>query len=299
MKLGFVGLGKMGKNMVLNLLEKKHKVVAYNRTPKTTKEVAKKGAIPAYSLQEMVNKLPNQRVVWLMVPHQVVDSVLNNLTPLLKKGDIVVDGGNSFFKESMRRGKELKKKGIFFFDVGTSGGVYGARHGACMMIGGEKAVYKKLEKLFKDMNTKEGYFYCGPSGSGHFVKMVHNGVEYAIMEAYAEGFELLAKNMHFKMLDLEGVAHVWNHGSIVQSFLLEKMESALKKDPRLKKIVGEVADSGEGRWTVHTAIENAVDIPVIAQSLFARFRSRETNPFSDRMLAATRFEFGGHEVKKK
>jgi len=299
MKIGFVGLGKMGFSMVENIIDHGHEVVAYDVNEKAVEAIAKKGAVGVSSLKELVDGLPKEKVVWLMIPHQFVDDTLTKLTPLLSKGDIVIDGGNSFYKESMRRAKELDEKGLVFMDIGTSGGIKGARNGACMMIGGPKTAFEKLEKIFDDMTTDEGYFYCGPAGAGHFVKMVHNGIEYGIMEAYAEGFELLAKNKDLTDLDLKGVSSVWNHGSIIQSYLLEKIEGALEKDPKLEKIRGDVSDSGEGRWTIQTAIECGVDVPVLAQSLFTRFRSRKSDPFSDRLLAAMRREFGGHAVKEK
>jgi len=299
MEIGLIGLGKMGKNMALNLIDNGHNVVAYNRTPEAVKEIAKKGAIGVYSLEKLSETLSGKKVFWLMVSDQAVDSVLLQLKPFLKENDLVIDGGNSYYKESIRRAKELREDGIRFLDVGTSGGIYGARYGACMMIGGEENDYKNMRPVFKSMCVRDGEYYCGPAGSGHFVKMVHNGIEYGIMEAYAEGFELLKKNQDFKDLDLRGIANVWDNGSIIESFLLSKIEAALEREPKLKNIIGEVADSGEGRWTIKTAIDAGVDVPVLAQSLFTRFRSREDNTFSDRLLAAIRREFGGHAVKEK
>ena len=299
MKIGFIGLGKMGYNMVENLVEHGHNVIAYDVNTKAVEDIAKKGAQPASSLEGLLGSLGTPRIIWLMIPHQFVDDTLSKLAPMLAEGDIVVDGGNSYYKESLARGERLAESGISFLDVGTSGGVSGARNGACMMIGGEEQAFTSLEVVFKDMCVENGYFYCGPQGSGHFVKMVHNGIEYGMMQAYAEGFELLSKNRTFTSLDLKGVASVWNHGSIIESYLLGKIDSALEKDPDLSGITGEVADSGEGRWTIKEAIDCGVGVPVLAQSLFTRFRSREKDPFSDRLLAAMRAEFGGHPVKEK
>lgn len=288
----------MGHNMVLNLLDNRHEVVAYNRSPDKTKDIAKKGAIASFSYQEMIDKLPQPRFVWLMVSHKAVDNVIGDLMEHLDKGDVIVDGGNSNYKESKRRADLLKEAGIEYMDCGTSGGLEGARNGACLMIGGNRSLFKKYERLFKDLAIKDGYFYCGGNGAGHYVKMIHNAVEYAMMHAYGEGFELL-KNGEFKDLDLHGIAKVWNHGSIVESFLLQKLEDALKKDPKLSKLKDYVDDSGEGRWTVQTAIEQGVPLELASLALFARFRSRQDESFSMKTLAAMRNEFGGHAVKKK
>ncbi len=298
MKLGFIGLGKMGSNMVLNLLEKKHKITIYDINKKAVESLGKKGATKSHSIKELVSKLPKPRIIWLMIPHQFVDSTIESMLPFLEKNDIIIDGGNSNYKLSMERARKLKKKNIIFLDVGTSGGEYGARHGACMMIGGNKKAYEKLKPLFRSMCVRDGFFYCGPSGSGHYVKMIHNGIEYGIMQAYAEGFELLNNSCKFTNLNLKGIASVWNHGSIISSFLLSKIENALSKDPKLKNIKPYVEDSGEGRWTVENAIECGVSIPVITFSLLNRFKTRNSNPFSDRLLAAMRHEFGGHKIKK-
>ncbi|NOZ80814.1 MAG: decarboxylating 6-phosphogluconate dehydrogenase [DPANN group archaeon] len=298
MRIGFIGLGKMGHNMVLNLIDRKHEVVAYNRSPDKTRDIAKKGAIAAFSYEELMEKLPSPRVVWLMVSHTAVDKVIADLLGHMEKGDLIIDGGNSFYKDTQRRSKLLAEAGISYMDCGTSGGLEGARNGACLMVGGKKSLFKKYEKLFRDLAMKDGYFHCGDVGAGHYVKMIHNGVEYAVMHAYGEGFELL-KDGEYENLDLHGIARVWNHGSIVQSFLLEKLEDALKKDPKLDRLRDYVDDSGEGRWTVQTAIEQGVPLELASLALFARFRSRQGESFSMKTLAAMRNEFGGHAVKKK
>lgn len=299
MRLGMIGLGKMGSNIVENLIEHDHEVVAYDVDKKAIKNAVKKGAEGAKDLRDMVDRLNAPKIVWLMIPHQFVDDTIEELEGLLHQGDIVIDGGNSHYTDSMRRAERMRKRGIHYLDVGTSGGVEGARHGACMMIGGPKKAYETLEPLFQDMNVKDGYFHCGPSGAGHYVKMVHNGVEYAVMQAYVEGFHLLKENKEFTDLDLEGIAHVWNHGSIVQSFLLEKIEAAFHNNGQdLKKLKPYVDDSGEGRWALISAVENGIETPCIAISLANRFKSQKES-YADKLLAAIRNEFGGHKVKRK
>jgi 6-phosphogluconate dehydrogenase len=298
MKLGFVGLGKMGFNMVENLLDHKHEVVAFDLNADSVKNIGKKGAATASSLKDLVDQLPSPKIVWLMVPAgKPVDATLKDLTPLLSKGDIVIDGGNSYYKDSVRRGEELSKQGLFFFDCGTSGGLEGARNGACMMIGGDKKVFKKIEKIFEDMNVENGYGWVGKTGAGHFVKMVHNGIEYGMMEAIGEGFEILDAGGFD--LDLEDVARIWSNGSVIRGWLMELVQSAYSKDPKLSNVSGEIADSGEGRWTVDTALDLKVPAPVITQALERRFRSREIGPMSDKLVAALRDEFGGHGYKKR
>ena len=298
MKIGFVGLGKMGFNMVQNLLEHKHEVIALDLNAETVKKIAEKGAIASTSLQDLVSKLNSSKIIWLMVPAgKPVDATLQDLIPLLSKGDIVIDGGNSYYKDSMRRAEELAKSGIFFFDVGTSGGLDGARNGACMMIGGDKDVFKKIEPIFKDMNVPKGYGWVGKSGAGHFVKMVHNGVEYGMMEAIGEGFEILEASQF--ELNLKDVAGIWANGSVIRSWLMDLTESAFAKDAKLSQVSGEIADSGEGKWTVEAALDLKVPAPVITQALQQRFRSREIGPMSDKLVAALRDEFGGHGFKKK
>ncbi|HUL29289.1 MAG TPA: decarboxylating 6-phosphogluconate dehydrogenase [Thermodesulfobacteriota bacterium] len=299
MQIGMIGLGRMGMNMARRLLKGRHKVVAYNRTPDRVKEIAKEGADGAYSLQELVEKLKPPRLVWFMLPAgRPVDEHLQEMEGLLEEDDILVDGGNSYYKDDIRHEEELRPFGIHYMDAGVSGGIWGLQIGYCLMVGGEKKIYEHLEPILKTLAPKEGYLYCGPTGSGHFVKMIHNGIEYGMMSAYGEGFDILKASPYGKGLDFEQVAHLWNQGSVVRSWLLELAEAAFKKDKNLSSITGYVEDSGEGRWTVQQAIDTAVPAPVIAASIFQRFRSRETDAFSDKVLAALREEFGGHAVVK-
>jgi 6-phosphogluconate dehydrogenase len=298
MKIGMIGLGRMGMNMAKRLLQGGHQVVAYNRTPNKTEEIVKEGAIGSFSLAELVENLTAPRVVWLMLPAgKPVDDHLEQLSDLLAPGDIVIDGGNTYYKDDIRRGVMLSEKDINFMDVGVSGGIWGLQVGYCMMMGGDRRIYEYLEPIFKTLAPKDGYLYCGPIGAGHFVKMVHNGIEYGMMQAYGEGFAILEGSPYAEFLDYSQVAHLWNQGSVVRSWLLELLESAFGKDGRLTDIRGYVEDSGEGRWTVQQAVESGVSAPVIALSLFRRFRSREDDAFEDRVLAALRREFGGHAVK--
>jgi 6-phosphogluconate dehydrogenase len=299
MKLGFVGLGKMGGNMVQRLLRDKHSIVAYARTPETVKNIEKKGAIGSTSLQDIVDKLQKPRIIWLMVPAgKATEETIRNLSPLLEEGDILVDGGNSFYKDSIRRAMELKNKGIAFLDVGTSGGIWGLKIGYCMMIGGDKDIFEKLKPVFSTLAPDKGFAHVGPNGAGHFVKMVHNGIEYAMLQGYAEGFEIMNARKEFN-IDLHAIAGLWNNGSVIRSWLLELAENAFEKDPRLESIKGFVEDSGEGRWTVAEAIEQDVPAPVITLSLLERFRSRQDESFGAKVIAALRNEFGGHSVRKK
>jgi 6-phosphogluconate dehydrogenase len=289
----------MGMNMARRLLKGRHKIVAYNRTPDRVREIVKEGADGAYSLEELVRKLKPPRLTWLMLPAgRPVDEHIEELQGLLAKGDILVEGGNSYYREDIRHEQELKPFGIHYMDVGVSGGIWGLKVGYCLMAGGDRNIYKHLEPIFKALAPKDGYLYCGRTGSGHFVKMIHNGIEYGMMAAYAEGFEILKASPYGKDLDFSEVAHLWNQGSVVRSWLLELAEAAFKKDGNLSSISGYVEDSGEGRWTVQQAIDTAVPAPVIASSLFQRFRSRKTDAFSDKVLAALRQEFGGHAVLK-
>ncbi|GBD97326.1 MAG TPA: decarboxylating 6-phosphogluconate dehydrogenase [Nitrospirae bacterium] len=298
MRIGFVGLGKMGMNMIQRLLDNGHEVVAYARTTETVKRAEEKGAVGAKSLHDIVDKLKTPRIIWLMVPAgKTTEDAINKLAPLLEKGDILIDGGNSFYKDSMRRAEELKKKNISFLDAGTSGGIWGLKIGYCMMIGGNKDVFSKVEPIFKTLSPEDGYAHVGPHGAGHYVKMVHNGIEYAMLQGYAEGFEIMNAKKEFN-LDLRRIAGLWNHGSVIRSWLLELAESAFRKEPDLNSIRGYVEDSGEGRWTVAEAVEQSVPAPVITLSLLERFRSRQEESFSARVIAALRNEFGGHEVKK-
>jgi 6-phosphogluconate dehydrogenase len=299
MKIGFVGLGKMGGRMIERLIKGEHEIVAFDPVRKAVKEAEKKGAVPAGSLQELVDKLDSPRVIWIMVPSgQPTEETITSLSSFLEAGDILIDGGNSLYKDSMRRAQELQAKGISLLDAGTSGGVWGLELGYCLMIGGEEAAFGKVEPVFETLAPKDGYAYVGPSGAGHFVKMVHNGIEYALLQGYAEGFEILNVKKEFK-LDLEKIANLWNQGSVIRSWLLELAEDAFKKDPHLRSIRGYVEDSGEGRWTVAEAIDNNVPAPLITLSLLERFRSRQEDSFSAKVIAALRNEFGGHGVKKR
>ncbi len=300
MQIGIIGLGRMGMNMAKRLIKGKHRVVAFNRSPGPVREIVRAGAQGARSLEEFVGKLTAPRVVWLMIPAGgPVDDMIDRLKGLLSRRDIIVDGGNSFYRDDIRHWETLRKAGIDYLDAGVSGGIWGLKNGYCLMIGGERKTYRRLEPVFKTLAPKEGYLYCGPAGAGHFVKMVHNGIEYGMMSAYGEGFDILKASPYAKDLEFAKVAHLWNQGSVVRSWLLELAEAAFRKDPDLSNISGFVEDSGEGRWTVQQAIDTATPAPLIALSLFQRFRSREADSFSDRLLAALRNEFGGHAVRKK
>ncbi|MBU0989672.1 MAG: decarboxylating 6-phosphogluconate dehydrogenase [Proteobacteria bacterium] len=297
MKIGMIGLGRMGMNMARRLLKGGHEVVAYNRTPQKTEEIAGEGATAAYSLSELADKLTGPRVVWIMLPAgPAIDEHLLYLKEILSPGDIVIDGGNTYFKDDIRRAKSLAEKEIRFMDVGVSGGIWGLKVGYCLMIGGPKETYPFLEPVFKSLAPKEGYLYCGPTGAGHFVKMAHNGIEYGMMQAYGEGFQILEASPYVESLNYAEVAHLWNQGSVVRSWLLELAEAAFSKDGKLNDIRGYVEDSGEGRWTVNQAMETGVSAPVITLSLMSRLRSRDNESFSDRVVAALRREFGGHAV---
>jgi 6-phosphogluconate dehydrogenase len=297
MQVGMVGLGRMGMNMSRRLLRGGHEVVAYNRTPRKTDEIVKDGAVGAYSLSEMVEKLVVPRIVWIMLPAgPAVDEHLAAFKDLLSEGDVVIDGGNTYYKDDIRRAGMLAEKGIRFMDAGVSGGIWGLDIGYCMMIGGSEETYRYVEPLFKTLAPEEGYLYCGLTGAGHFVKMVHNGIEYGMMQAYGEGFQILESSPYGEALNYGAIAHLWNQGSVVRSWLLELAEAAFAKDGKLRDIRGYVEDSGEGRWTVAQAIEAGVSAPVIALSLMNRFRSKETDTFSDKVVAALRREFGGHAV---
>ncbi|RPI37719.1 MAG: decarboxylating 6-phosphogluconate dehydrogenase [Nitrospiraceae bacterium] len=300
MQIGIAGLGRMGMNMALRLLRGRHKVVAYNRTPDKVKEIEKKGAKGAYTLEELVSALKPPRHVWIMLPAGLpVDDTITKLKGLLQKGDTIIDGGNSFYRDDIRREQLLRPLGIHYIDAGVSGGIWGLKLGYCLMIGGEKKDFMRLEPVFKTLAPKDGFLYCGSSGAGHFVKMVHNGIEYGMMSAYGEGFEILNASPYAGELDFAKVSHLWNQGSVVRSWLLELAESAFRKDGKLSQIEGYVEDSGEGRWTLQQAIDTGVPSPVISAALFQRFRSRKTDPLSDRVLAALRNEFGGHAVVRK
>ncbi len=292
-----IGLGRMGMNMAKRLLEGGHQVVAYNRSREKTDQLIKQGAIGAYSLSEVAEKLPSPRIIWLMLPAgQVIDDHMDQLIHIIMPGDIIIDGGNTYYKDDIRRSDLLKVKDIRFMDVGVSGGVWGLQIGYCLMIGGDIDTYQELEPIFKSLAPDEGYLYCGPTGTGHFVKMVHNGIEYGMMQAYGEGFEILEASNFSEFFDYAKIAHLWNQGSVIRSWLLELAEEAFKKDAKLDDIHGYVEDSGEGRWTIEQALETGVPAQVITLSLLRRFRSRQKDPFTDKVIAALRREFGGHGV---
>jgi 6-phosphogluconate dehydrogenase len=341
MQLGMIGLGRMGNNMVRRLMQAGHQCVVYDIHPDAVKATAAAGAVGSSSLEDFVKKLTKPRAVWLMVPAAVVDPTLAKLVPLLEQGDVVIDGGNSYYHDDIRRAAELKPKGIHYVDVGTSGGVWGAERGYCQMIGGETDVVEHLDAIFaalapaidaaprtpgreqakpsggKPSTAEHGYLHCGPSGAGHFVKMVHNGIEYGLMAAYAEGMNILhhanvGKQQHADDaettplrhpehyrydLNLADIAEVWRRGSVIASWLLDLAAIALWENPELAKFAGRVSDSGEGRWTVMAAIEEAVPAPVLSAALYERFGSRGEADFADKLLSALRYEFGGHEEK--
>jgi 6-phosphogluconate dehydrogenase len=297
MRIAIIGLGKMGGNMARRLLRGGHEVVAYDRDAATTEKLVADGAIGAGSLEDVAKKLSPPRVAWVMVPAgAITEETLFALAKHLEPGDVLVDGGNSNFRDSMRRASALAASGLRFLDVGTSGGVWGLENGYALMVGGDEEAYAIARPALETLAPKNGLGYFGRAGAGHFVKMVHNGVEYAMMQAYAEGFELM-KASEFG-LDLREVTRVWNNGSVVRSWLSELAERAFRKDPDLAGLKAWVDDSGEGRWTVNEAVAHAVPVPTIAASLFARFSSRQENSFAMRVLAALRNEFGGHAVKK-
>ena len=335
MQLGMIGLGRMGANMVRRLLAGNHQCVVFDMSPKAVAELTQAKAVGASSIADLVKKLETPRAVWLMVPAAVVDTTITALVPHLAPGDILIDGGNSYYVDDIRRAGELAQKGIHYVDVGTSGGVWGLERGYCLMIGGEAAVVKHLDPIFSrlapgagdiartpgrdavDGTAERGYLHCGPNGAGHFVKMVHNGIEYGIMAAYAEGLGILrSANIgkrghavdaettplrdpaHYQYdFNLPDIAEVWRRGSVVASWLLDLSASALIKDPELKGFQGRVSDSGEGRWTIKAAIDEAVPTPVLSSALYERFTSRGEADFQDRVLSAMRFEFGGHLEK--
>ncbi|OJU37192.1 MAG: 6-phosphogluconate dehydrogenase (decarboxylating) [Bacteroidales bacterium 45-6] len=297
MKIGFVGLGKMGGKMVERLLNHGHEVVVYNLTSKEVDEAAAKGATPSTDLKDLVGKLEGRKLVWLMVPAgKPVEANIDELLALLNPGDIIVDGGNSYWRETVERGKRVLEKGIFYLDCGTSGGVWGLQNGYCLMYGGNKEAADFAEPIFKSLAPENGYLYCGESGAGHMVKMVHNGIEYGMMQAYAEGFEIMKKSPYD--VDLEKISRVWMQGSVVRSWLLELIGNALEGNVELDGIKDYVSDSGEGRWTVQTAIDFDVPAHVITSSLFTRFESRQDSSYAMKLLAAMRNQFGGHEIKK-
>ena len=335
MQLGMIGLGRMGANMVRRLIKKEHDCVVFDRSSQIVSELAKENAVGATSLQDFAKKLKTPRAVWLMVPAAVVDQTIADLVPHLEAGDILIDGGNSYYVDDIRRAKELAAKRIHYVDVGTSGGVWGLERGYCIMVGGEKDVVQHLDPIFSalapgrgdiprtpgrekvDGTAEQGYLHCGPNGAGHFVKMVHNGIEYGIMAAYAEGLAVLhganiGKQVgqidaettplrdpeHYQYeLDLRNIAEVWRRGSVIASWLLDLTATALLEDPTLSKFAGRVSDSGEGRWTIKAAIDEAVPAPVLTASLYERFSSRGEADYANKLLSAMRYEFGGHLEK--
>ena len=335
MQIGMVGLGRMGANMVRRLIKGGHECVVFNRSPQKVKDLVKEKAVGASSLADLVKKLHKPRAVWLMVPAAVVDKFIADLLPLLEPGDILIDGGNSCYVDDIRRTKELAPKGIHYVDVGTSGGVWGLKRGYCMMIGGEKNVVRNLDPIFATLapgsgdiprttgreklggTSEQGYLHCGPNGAGHFVKMVHNGIEYGLMAAYAEGLSVLRDaNIgkqphdpdaettplrdpeHYQYdLNLGDIAEVWRRGSVIASWLLDLTADALAKDSNLSQFAGRVSDSGEGRWTIKAAIDEGVPVPVLSTALYARFASRGEADFQSKLLSAMRYGFGGHLEK--
>jgi 6-phosphogluconate dehydrogenase len=325
MQIGMIGLGRMGGNMVRRLLRGGHECVVYDRTPSVTEAFVAEGATGAATLDEFVARLQPPRTAWLMVPAgDPTEGLVQELGKRMEKGDAIVDGGNSYFKDDVRRGQTLAEKGIYYVDAGTSGGVWGLERGYCLMIGGERVAVERLDPIWKTLapgrgdvppapgregkqgTAEEGYLHCGPVGAGHFVKMVHNGIEYGLMQAYAEGFDIF-RNANLPSLpegqrydlDLADIAEVWRRGSVVSSWLLDLTASALAENPDLSNFTGVVQDSGEGRWTVLAAIEEAVPVHVLAASLFDRFRSRQEHTFGDKVLSAMRYKFGGHVEPKK
>jgi 6-phosphogluconate dehydrogenase len=296
MQLGLIGLGRMGSGMTLRLLQGGHQVMVYDRVPEAGAALAGKGATVTGSPEDLGQKLKAPRIIWLMIPAgPPVDDAIQHLSATLSPGDIIIDGGNSNYKDSIRRAETLRSQQIEFLDVGVSGGIWGLKVGFNLMIGGNQAVFKQAEPIFKTLAPPDGYAYVGPSGAGHYSKMVHNGIEYSMLQGYAEGFEIL-KAAPFGF-DLEQLATLWNHGSVIRSWLLELAQDAFERDPQLSRIRGYVDDSGEGRWTLQDAIDHAVPAPALAMSLFMRFRSRQDDSFSDKVIAALRNEFGGHPVK--
>jgi 6-phosphogluconate dehydrogenase len=298
MRIGMVGLGKMGGNMTEKLLNKDHEVVVFDVDHNKVEEYKEMGAIASTSLENLAEKLDkDKKIVWVMVPAgEIVNNTVLKISDYLDQGDIIIDGGNSNYKDTIKLAQKLEEKKIDLLDVGTSGGVWGLKEGYCLMIGGPKKAYDVVEEIFKDLAPKDGYNYIGKSGSGHFVKMVHHGIEYAMMESYAEGFELLKSKDEFD-IDLGEIADLWNHGGVIRSWLLELTADSLKENPNLEGIKDYVEDSGEGRWTVLESIEQEVPASVIALTLFKRYRSRQDESFSAKILSAMRNSFGGHEIK--
>ncbi|MGG3608112.1 phosphogluconate dehydrogenase (NAD(+)-dependent, decarboxylating) [Priestia megaterium] len=296
MQVGLIGLGKMGLNLGKNLIDHNYEVAAFDLNVNAVEEISKYGAIETSSFKELIKILEAPKIIWIMVPHAVVDSVINEITPYLSKGDIVIEAGNSHYKDSIRRYGQLKQVGVSFMDVGTSGGMEGARNGACYMVGGDAEVWSMVEPIFRETAVEKEYLYAGPAGSGHFLKMVHNGIEYGMMASIGEGFEVLEKS-EFDF-DYEKVARVWNNGSVIRSWLIDLTERTFSKDANLEQIKGTMHSSGEGKWTVETALDLQAATPVIAMSLLMRYRSLDHDTFTGKVVAALRNEFGGHAVEK-
>jgi 6-phosphogluconate dehydrogenase len=297
MRIGMVGLGRMGGNMTIRLLRHGHEVVGYARSEESRERVVRHGGAAGSSLEDLVLGLQQPRAVWLMLPAgEPTESTIAQLGELLEAGDLIVDGGNSLFRDSVRRAAELNKKGLMFVDAGVSGGIWGLEEGYCLMLGGPPEAVRRLEPALSALAPEHGWAHVGPSGAGHFVKMVHNGIEYGLLQAYGEGFEILQASVYD--LDLRQIAEVWRRGSVVRSWLLDLLAAALSKDPKLAGVKGYVEDSGEGRWTVLSAIDEEVPAPVTTLSLFARFASRQEESFSAKVIAALRREFGGHAVRE-
>ena len=297
MELGFIGLGKMGMNMVARLRRDRHRVVVFDRSVESIKQAEGHGCIGSTSLADLVGKLTAPKAVWIMVPSGApTEETVHAVAALLQPGDIIIDGGNTRFHDDVRRANELKKKGVRYVDAGTSGGIWGLQIGYCLMVGGEDDAVKHLAPAFTTLAPEGGWAHVGAVGAGHYVKMVHNGIEYSMMQAYAEGFELMSKSEY--KLELARIADLWMHGSVVRSWLLELAAAALKEDPRLEYLKGYVQDSGEGRWMIADAIEKDVPVPTLTTALFTRFRSRQDESFAEKMLAALRNAFGGHAVRR-
>ena len=299
MEVGIVGLGRMGLNMARRLALGGHRAVGFDSRADALDAAGKDGIEVALTLDELVSKLAHPRVVWIMLPEgRPVDGTITVLRPLLAEGDMIVDGGNSFYKDDLRRTGELLGSGLYYMDAGVSGGIWGLKEGYCTMIGGPKEGFEKLKPLLETLAPSGGYMYCGESGAGHYAKMVHNGIEYGLMEAYAEGFEILKASAYGEGMKNSELARLWNRGSVVRSFLLERLEDAFEKEEGLDSIIGYVEDSGEGKWMVKEAVDLRVAIPVISEALMRRFRSRQQDPFAEKVLAALREEFGGHSVRR-
>ncbi len=297
MHIGFIGLGKMGFNLVSNLVRHNHTVVGYDINETLVEAVKTEGAQGVTSLEDLYNALPEKRVLWLMIPAgPLVDKVIEQLLPLMQPGDVIIDGGNSHYQDSIRRHAHLKEQGVGFLDCGTSGGISGALNGACTMVGGDADVIEPLHGVFQDISVENGYLYTGPAGSGHFTKMVHNGIEYGMMQSIAEGFEVLQKSQF--PFDFAAVAKMWGNGSVIRGWLMELTENAFRKDAKLDGLKGKMFSSGEGKWTLETALDLGVPTPVIALSLIMRYRSLQDDTFTGKVVAALRNEFGGHAVAK-